>query len=133
MRVVMRCAAVALLLILAGCNEGPARAIVAGKVTYKGAPLAKGQIRFLIDNRPSSMGQIENGSYRIDYHGGVPVGSGKVEIEGFEDTAKVVFTGPTGEKVHEAKQILPEKYNKKTELTVEIKNGDNEKNFDLTP
>jgi hypothetical protein len=133
MRIVLRCAAVALLLILAGCNEGPARAVVSGKVTYKGTPLAKGQIRFLIDNRPSSMGQIENGSYRIDYQGGVPVGSGKVEIEGFEDTAKVVFTGPTGEKVHEAKQILPDKYNKKTELTVEIKNGENEKNFDLTP
>jgi hypothetical protein len=133
MRHVFRCAAAALLLGLAGCGDGPARSVVTGRVTYKGQPVAKGQIRFLIAGQPTAMGQIENGAYRIDHLGGVPVGSGKVEIEGFEDTGRVVFTGPTGQKVFEAKQILPDKYNTKTELTVEIKQGTNEKNFDLQP
>jgi|SRR5262245_50751999 len=133
MRPVFQCAAVVLLLALAGCSDGPARSVVTGKVTYKGQPVAKGQIRFLIADRPTAMGQIENGTYRIDHLGGVPVGTGKVEIEAFEDTGKAVFTGPTGEKVFEARQILPEKYNTKTELTVEIKKGTNEKNFDLPP
>ena len=134
MRFVSRCAAAALLLALAGCSDGPARTVVTGKVTFKGAPVAKGQIRFLINDRPSAMGQIENGTYRIDHLGGVPVGSGKVEIEGFEDTGKVVWTGPAGDKVHEARQILPKKYNEKSELTVTIPPGrQHEQNFDLAP
>ena len=66
----------------------------------------------LPDRRPpDGHGPDQNGTYRIDHLGGVPVGSGKVEIEGFEDTGKVVFTGPTGQKVEEASQVLPAKYN----------------------
>ena len=80
------------------------------------------------------MGQISKGTYRIDHLGGVPVGSGKVEIEGFEDTKKVVFTSVDGKKVKEANQVLPAKYNEKSELKVEITaGGNNEKNFELTP
>lgn len=118
-----------------GCwNSGPARSVVHGKVSYKGQPVKEGTIRFLIDNMPSSQGQISNGSYRIDHNGGVPVGSGKVEIEAFEDTNKPVFTSIDGKKVMEARQILPAKYNEKSELKVEITSAsENEKNFELTP
>jgi len=135
MRAAWKGAAVTLLLALTGCGrDGPAREVVTGKVTYKNQPVAKGSIRFLIADRPSAAGEIENGTYRIDHHGGVPVGSGKVEIEGFEDTGKVVFTGPTGQKVHEAKQVLPAKFNTASQLKVEVTaGGPNEKNFDLTP
>jgi hypothetical protein len=133
MRCLFSLTAAALLLALAGCGGGLERSVVTGKVTYKGKPLTKGQIRFIIDNQPSAMGQIENGTYRIDHLGGVPVGKGKVEIDGFEETGKVIFTGPSGEKAVEARQVLPAKYNTKTELTVEITKGENEKNFDLQP
>lgn len=117
-----------------GCwNSGPARAVVHGKVSYKGQPVNEGTIRFIIDNRPTAQGQISKGLYRIDHDGGVPVGSGKVEIDAFEDTKKAAFTSIDGKKVMEARQILPAKYNEKSELKVEITSGENEKNFDLTP
>lgn len=129
-----RCVGAALLLILPGCGpDGPARSKVSGRVTYKGQPVSKGIIRFLIDDRPTSMGQIEMGEYTIDQNGGVPVGSGKVEIEGFEDTTKLIHSSPTGVKTYEAKQILPPKYNTTSELTVEIVRGKNKKDFDLQP
>ncbi len=118
-----------------GCGDrGPAREVVRGTVTYKGQPVNEGTIRFVIDNRPTAIGQISKGIYKIDHHGGVPVGSGRVEIEAFEDTKKTVFIGVGGKKVQEARQVLPAKFNEKSELTVEITaGGENEKNFDLTP
>jgi hypothetical protein len=126
--------ALGLLALALGCGGGPRRVVVHGKVTFKGQPLSDGQIRFIIDNRPTAMGQIKKGMYRIDHQGGVPVGSGKVEIEGFEDTKRVAFTSIDGKKTMEARQILPAKYNEKSELKVEITaGGPNEKNFDLTP
>jgi len=127
--------ALGLLAVALGCGKGGVRReVVQGKVTFKGQPLDAGQIRFLIDDRPTAMGQISKGAYKIDHLGGVPVGSGKVEIEGFEDTGKVVFTSIDGKKTMEANQILPAKYNAKSELKVEISAGaTNEKNFDLTP
>ena len=126
-------AALGLLVAVLGCGSG-GRVVVQGKVTYKGQPVNEGQIRFLIDNQPTAMGQISKGTYKIDHRGGVPVGSGKVEIEAFEDTGKVVFTSIDGKKTVEAKQILPAKYNTRSELTVETTpGGPNEKNFDLTP
>lgn len=122
------------LLAALGCSNEPRREVVRGKVTFKGQPVNEGMIRFLIDNRASAQGKINKGEYRIDEHGGVPVGSGKVEIEAFEDTSKVVYASIDGKKVHEARQILPAKYNEKSELKVEITaGGANEKNFDLMP
>lgn len=122
-------------LVTLGCGKGDVRrAIVQGKVTFKGQPIEKGQIRFVIDNRPTAMGEVNKGMYKIDHLGGVPVGSGKVEIEGFEDTKNVVFTSIDGKKTVEAKQFLPAKFNEKSELKVEITaSGPNEKNFDLMP
>lgn len=127
-------AALAATPLLSGCgDDGPKRAVVRGKVSYNGKPVEEGTIRFLIDNRATAQGEIKGGAYKIDHLGGVPVGSGKVEIEGFQNTDKVVHNNPTGVKVYEAKQVLPPKYNKKTELTVEITEGENEKDFDLKP
>lgn len=128
-------AALGLLAVALGCGSGEARReVVQGKVTFKGQPVNEGQIRFVIDNRPTAMGQISKGMYKIDHLGGVPVGSGKVEIEGFEETKKVVFTSIDGKKTLEARQVLPAKYNEKSELKVEITaGGTNEKSFDLTP
>ena len=132
MRLLSCVAAAGLLLILSGCSDLD-RVVVSGRVTYNGQPVPKGTIRFIINDRPTAMGTIENGQYKVDHHGGVPLGTGKVEIEGFENTDKLVHGGATGVKVYEVKPILPPKYNTKTELTVEITPGNNEKNFDLTP
>ncbi|MGL4552563.1 MAG: hypothetical protein ACRC33_15430 [Gemmataceae bacterium] len=128
-------AALGLLVAALGCGPGGIRReVVHGKVTFKGQPVSAGQIRFLIDSMPTAMGQISKGAYRIDHLGGVPVGSGKVEIEGFEETKKVVFTSIDGKKTMEANQVLPAKYNEKSELKVDITaGGTNEKNFELTP
>jgi len=134
MRIAFGCAAVVAVAALAGCGrDGPARSEVSGRVTFKGQPVSKGKIVFLIANGPTAMGDIKDGAYRIDHHGGVPVGSGKVEIESFQDTDKLVHANPTGVKVYETKQVLPPKYNTKTELTIEITRGTSEKNFDLDP
>jgi hypothetical protein len=129
-------AALAVVATAAGCgSDGPARAVVTGKVTYQGKPVTDGMIRFQIAGRPSAMGKISDGTYLIDHHGGVPVGSGKVEIEGFEETGKVVYVGANGMTQKEGKQVLPPKYNTKSELTVEVPAGGGvvRKDFDLAP
>jgi hypothetical protein len=103
-------------------------------VSYAGQPIQVGTIRFLIDDRPSALGRIEKGHYRIDVNGGVPVGTGRVEIEGFEETDKVIFVGVGGKTQREARPIVPAKYNRQSTLTTTITAGKvNEVNFELTP
>jgi hypothetical protein len=135
--------------LASGCGKHDPyeRVIVSGRVSFDGQPVPAGVIRFLPTagtRTPSNAAFINDGSYRVESRGGVPVGTFRVSIQGFR-------TGPTGspaEVLREAhppneelgalrpnKQFLPARYNDKTELTFDVAATQNEitKDWNLAP
>jgi hypothetical protein len=113
-----------------GCSE-PTTGVVTGTVTVDGAPAKSGSIAFFpVDGKSSTSGaEIVGGQYSAK----ASFGTHKVEIR----VPKVV-----GEKKlydtadSPVKQILeeslPPRYNDETELTLEVKPGETQQDYDLT-
>lgn len=123
---------IGVLVSASGCGEsvpaGPPRATIRGKITLDGKPIAGGEIRF----RPAKGAEIVSkisaeGNYNIDVVvDGPVVGQNKVFIEWYRDSGK---KDSEDHMIPEA--AIPAKYNSETTLSVEIKAGANEQNFDL--
>lgn len=125
---------VILLLALTGCGGGgepiPELAQVTGIVTMNGAPLSNAKIIFepqqasdKARRRASSATTKSDGSYTLEYNSdasGATPGSHKVLILKMPDNPDDA-----------GMQLVPAKYNDKTELTAEVKTGENSFNFDL--
>jgi hypothetical protein len=122
-------AAVALLslAVLFGCggDVGPEKHDVSGTVSYDGQAVAEGQITFIPEDTSvgGEGGEIKDGRYAAKAR----AGKNKVEIW----ATRVVpgKKGPMGEDLVEP--YIPEKYNDKTTLSVEVGSGKTEHNFDL--
>lgn len=139
----MAAAAVAVLPGCGGGVDGPERVPVEGTVTYAGEPIQEGKIRFIPENGPVAVGQIENGRYKIDARGGVPVGDHRVAIEAFrpkpgaepvdEELAQDFADMEAGDVLKE--QFLPQQYSSPTDTTlratVEAGSGPITKDFEL--
>ncbi len=116
---------VILLACFAGCGKtGPEVAPVTGRITLDGKPLENADILFQPDgSKPPSAGRSDaSGHYELAYKRGVMggmVGSNTVRITISPD---VVANPPN----------IPARYNSESELTKEVKPGQNEFNFDLT-
>lgn len=115
-----------------GCGRGgPQRVVISGTVTFNGQPLDRGQMRFIPEEgsgMPASGAYISKGEYVANSQGGVPVGQVKVQIECWQPTAGWLQEhGPPGPDarwdVIPKNQIIPEKYNAKTELEITIEPG----------
>ena len=106
-----------------GGSGGPERVVVSGTVTYDGAPIPDGMIRFVppeTSHAPTAGAPIHNGSYKADGLGGVPVGTQKVQVEAFRNDKSVALRFPeVGARV----QYLPDKYNAKTQLDITVPPG----------
>jgi len=128
--------AACLLLALTGCDSGPKRYSISGKVTFKDKPVPAGALRF-IPSEPTIMTSggaiITDGKYSIPSEQGLLAGSYKVAVSMPDPNVKVVDeetpgSGPV------AKEMIPEKYNSdtKTVLTIVVKpEGPFEFPFDL--
>ncbi len=129
------CFAAWLVVALMGCGgstTGPKRSVTSGTVSFDGKPVATGQIRFLPLDGPPSQAPVTKGVYLVDYKGGVPVGHVRVEIDSYEASGRDIPIGAGGKTEKEVLQVLPAKFNAKSELKVEIKPGQkNTHNFDL--
>jgi hypothetical protein len=125
-----------------GCRkEGPERVILSGTVTYKGKPVAEGTILFTPaanSQVPSAGASIVDGNYKVDVHGGVPVGTHRISIQAYRS---VPFTLPPGQPEPRnysqgklRQQYLPKTYNANSQLVITIEPGSRAitKNFDLT-
>lgn len=116
-------------LVVAGCGgDGLTRGTVSGKVTLDGQPVANGTIVFTPTGGtkgPMAMAEIANGQYAITNNPPV-AGKHSVKIQGFRDTAK---KDDRGQVIGE--QFIPDKYNDKTTLTVDIAKGTNSRDFEL--
>lgn len=115
-----------------GCSNGPRRAAVGGTVSVGGRPLERGIINFLPvegSRGPGAGGPITNGEYSLEDAKGAVVGSCRVEIRGFRKTGRKI--APLGTPIDEEIQVVPVEFNDKSTLIRDIKDGDNEVNFDL--
>jgi hypothetical protein len=123
-------------LALVGCGSSASdRSRVHGAVSYDGEPVDDGGIAFLPEGGGASQaratGVIEGGHYDLDSSRGPYPGKYKVEIYWNKKTGKKLH-GPSGKSSkEERKQAIPDKYNEKSELRVEVKPGSNELNFHL--
>jgi len=119
--------------LAAGCEKkAPPIAEVEGAVKYDNEPVAMGMIAFITpEGQSSAGGAVINGKYRILPESGLRPGKYRVEIK---------WSKPTGEKKPDAGygqdpnvyvEAIPEKYNKESTLTAEVKAGPNKVDFIL--
>ena len=121
---------VVFLLVLVGCSGKDTMSVVSGMVKVNGKEAEAAVITFFPANGPTAGGEVKGGAYSVK----VPLGASKVEIRMAKAVAgiKKVVEGPgAGDQGH-VEEVLPAKYNDRSELTIEVKAGKNEKNWDLT-
>ncbi|MBP3960219.1 hypothetical protein J8F10_33750 [Gemmata sp. G18] len=118
---------------LVGCSNEPDLVEVTGTVSFEGAPIEDGAIRFYpADGKNPAGGTIKDGKYTATK---VPVGVSKVVISGAKVVSKKkIYNTPNSPEMPVTAELLPDKYSKteKTGLTYEVKRGSNEKNWELT-
>ena len=113
-----------------GCEKGPQLGTVTGTVTYEGKPLNQATVYFTHESGRAAYARTdESGHYELQFsdgRSGALLGNNAVSIETFrigaDDTGKMV----------EFPEILPEKYNKASEMTRSIEAGDQVIDFELT-
>jgi hypothetical protein len=118
-----------ILLALAGCGNSK-EGQVSGTVKVGGAPLETGSITFLpADGKTATAGaEIKNGRYSAK----VPVGMMKVSISSPKVVGKKkVYPTPESPEMPITVEAILERYNDKTELTLDVKPGTNNKDWDL--
>lgn len=120
-----------LTLVVAGCGRGEMdRVVVSGAMTYNGHPVELGQIRLVPDQNtiaPTSGAAIIDGHYEINTKGGVPVGSHRVEIFGYEKGASPTEQGSdlrSKAGMGVGRQYLPPRFNSKSELVLDVRSDD---------
>jgi hypothetical protein len=117
----------------AGCASGSRFGDVQGEVTLDGQPLAEGVVRFVpADGKtPTASALVEGGRFRER----VPVGNHRVEISSPKLPKGVTSSGQmkrgTVDEGAALEELIPERYNARTELTTEVKKGTNKVRFDL--
>jgi hypothetical protein len=124
-----RLALLAGVLFAAGCDE-PTTGTVTGMITVDGAPAKNGSIAFFpVDGKASTAGaEIVDGHYTAE----VAFGQSKVEIR----VPKVVgerklYDAPNSPMKSVLAESLPAKYNDASELTLDVKPGENQKDYSL--
>jgi len=123
--------------LLTGCQQGAPMGEVSGTVTIDGeAPPTGSSITFMPeDGGKSTAGALinEDGSYKVS----VPVGKTKVEIRASREMQRrgPQREGPGAEGPGSSGlivEILPPKYNNRTELTYDVTEGEQVKDWELT-
>jgi hypothetical protein len=121
-------------LAFAGCGKG---ASAEGTVTFDGAPVDGGSITFTPEQGTTATprgAQIAEGKYVIKSENGLAPGKYRVSVVWNKKTGKTIPNkSDLGTNIDETQQVIPSRYNSKTELTAEITSGSNTFNFDLKP
>jgi hypothetical protein len=126
------------LAIASGCGgvgDGIERQAISGRVTFDGKPLDHGEITLSpIQAGPSAGGTIAAGTFKIGRSGGPSAGKYRVMIMSIQLTGRQVrdADGPPSSKVAEKANVIPARYNFKSDVEIEVKReGPNEFTFDL--
>ncbi|MBN2296813.1 MAG: hypothetical protein JXM70_30590 [Pirellulales bacterium] len=111
---------------LVGCG-GPGRQAIEGTVTLDGQPLQEGYVRLQPQpgtSSPAAGAPIEDGVFSIASERGIFAGKFFVEITAMRPSGRMLTDPETGQPYQEKVQVLSERYNKATELTVEVVEGE---------
>lgn len=98
--------------------------MVSGTATYRGEPIVVGQIRFAPippSKGPLTIVQIRDGEFDTAMNGGLPVGNHRVEIKMYRPEEYATMGRSQGSPGPE--QLLPDKYNTNSELTLSVAPG----------
>src|SRR6267378_1002899 len=119
------------LVLVAGC--GGSGSAVEGTVTLDKEPVDGGMILFFTEagkgGKDAGRADIVGGNYSIGAGKGPPPGKYRVEIVWHKKTGKqVVSKGDPPNMEDETIQVIPEKYNAKSNLKAELKSGSNTEN-----
>lgn len=120
-------------LLFAGCGDEDGRLSLTGTVTLDQQPLASGSIVFIpIGGGPSTGCSIENGKFQIPAERGPAEGNYRVEIVSYKSTGEMIDDPDLpGLKVEQKRQILPDRYNKESELSLQV-NAETAENAQFT-
>ena len=121
---------IAIIGCLVGCGPESNVAKISGTVSVDGKPTAKGAISFvpISGKGPTAGTEIKDGKYTSE----AAIGECKVEIRIPKVVGKKkLYDTPDSPEQEIMEEVLPVKYNEATELKVEIKKGENTKDFDL--
>ncbi|QDT85303.1 hypothetical protein [Gimesia chilikensis] len=122
-------------LLACGCGqaeEGPPRRIVEGKVEFQGQPLAAGMIRFIPEAPgPVAVARIEQGAYRVDNKGGVPLGKHRVEVVSRQPEPELVEAEVLPDQGAATAISIPAQYNSNTSLSADVEVGDDPQVIDF--
>ena len=135
------CLAMAVFLasLVVGCGSGGSPCSVSGEVTFEGQPVVDGNIRFNPVGGtpgPGASAKIKDGKYQIPTDQGMLAGKHVVLITATRSTGRMIKieeslgSGPAERE--EIVQYVPDRYNRKRELTYEATPGENTKDFPLT-
>ena len=123
------------IVFLAGCGGGGKPASVTGQVTFAGAAVENGSIRFdaMEDTQSDpAAAKITSGQYEIPSTAGLNAGKFRVTITASQSMGRKMDP-EAGEEVEVLREIIPEKYNLNSELTADLTPGENQQDFALTP
>lgn len=110
-----------------GCTEVRQDTVsVSGSVQYKGTPISYGEIRLIPiggEGKKVVGGLIEHGSYQLSKKQEINAGTYRVEVFAYRnlDSSKetIDFSNPESNFV----QYLPDKFNSKSSITLEVDSG----------
>jgi hypothetical protein len=110
----------------AGCSSGDATGEVDGEVVLDGKPLAEGVVHFIpVDGQsPTSSTFVAGGKF----HQRVPIGKHRVEISCVQ--ARPLRPGQDADSATGV-EIVPAKYNTRSELQTEVVKGKNPVRYEL--
>ena len=123
------------LMLIVGCGEGET-AWVSGQVTFAGKVVPAGALRFFpVLGTPGNGGgaEIANGHYEITPEvaekKGLLAGNYRVSVIAIRTTGKKIRNPDGAGMVNQTQMYVPPRYNRLTQLQVELKPGEN--NYDL--
>ena len=127
-----------LCVLFAGCGDskykGDQRFPLEGAATYEGQPIDLGAISLTPTGETSgraSGGVITDGKYLIPEEKGPNAGTYRVEIHWLKLTGKQLLDQETGEMYDQRIEALPDKFHKKSELSIEVPAPENTHDFEL--
>ena len=119
-----------------GCGSSGACSL-SGQVTFDDQPITDGNIRLNpIEGAsgPGGSAKIVDGRYEIPEDGGMLAGKHRVLISATRETGRMVRAENLGggpDRIEQVVQYIPARYNRNSELEVELNLGENTKDFAL--